>query len=88
MDQNFTPLHDLCIAAGGRMVSFAGWEMPVQFSGLMAEHKAVRSDIGMFDISHMEFCGLKVPIPKMLCKSLYRVIYIGSVLAKPAIRCC
>ena len=64
MDQNFTPLHDLCITAGGRMVSFAGWEMPVQFSGLMAEHKAVRSDSGMFDISHMGVLRIEGANPK------------------------
>ena len=36
-----TPLAELCRAAGGRMVPFAGWELPVQFEGLMAEHRAV-----------------------------------------------
>ena len=46
-----TPLYELCRAGGGRMVPFAGWEMPVQFSGLIQEHKAVRNSVGMFDIS-------------------------------------
>mgnify|MGYP006239763597 CR=1 FL=1 len=40
------------------MVPFAGWEMPVQFSGLIQEHKAVREQLGMFDISHMGCCLL------------------------------
>ncbi|MEB3176540.1 MAG: glycine cleavage system aminomethyltransferase GcvT [Synechococcus sp.] len=48
-----TPLAELCREAGGRMVPFAGWELPVQFEGLMAEHRAVRERCGMFDISHM-----------------------------------
>ena len=48
-----TPLYELCRTGGGRMVPFAGWEMPVQFSGLIQEHKAVRNSVGMFDISHM-----------------------------------
>ena len=48
-----TPLFELCREAGGRMVPFAGWEMAVQFEGLMAEHRAVRQRCGVFDISHM-----------------------------------
>jgi aminomethyltransferase len=48
-----TPLYDLAIQSQARMTPFAGWEMPVQFSGLKQEHEAVRQDVGMFDISHM-----------------------------------
>src|SRR6059058_1529229 len=48
-----TPLHDLHVALGARMVPFAGWEMPVQYAGVIPEHKAVRSDAGVFDVSHM-----------------------------------
>ncbi len=48
-----TPLYDLIVAAKARMVPFAGWEMPVQFTGLVQEHQAVRSGVGLFDISHM-----------------------------------
>ena len=59
-----TPLHDLCREGGGRMVPFAGWEMPVQFSGLIQEHKAVREGMGMFDISHMGVLRLEGPKPK------------------------
>ena len=53
MDLHRTPLHDLCVTNGGRMVPFAGWDMPVQFSGLINEHTAVRQKMGVFDISHM-----------------------------------
>ncbi|MGB1622096.1 MAG: glycine cleavage system aminomethyltransferase GcvT, partial [Synechococcus sp.] len=59
-----TPLHGLCRDGGGRMVPFAGWEMPVQFSGLMQEHKAVRNAVGMFDISHMGVLRLEGRNPK------------------------
>ena len=48
-----TPLYDLAKAQNARFTSFSGWEMPVQFSGLKLEHQAVRSEAGMFDISHM-----------------------------------
>src|SRR5689334_16237507 len=40
-------------AAGGRMVPFAGWDMPVEYSGIVAEHMAVRERAGLFDVSHM-----------------------------------
>jgi len=48
-----TPLYDLIVQQQARMTEFAGWEMPVQFSGLKPEHAAVRKAVGMFDISHM-----------------------------------
>jgi glycine cleavage system T protein (aminomethyltransferase) len=48
-----TPLHDRHVALGARMVPFAGWEMPVQYEGVIQEHRAVRADAGVFDVSHM-----------------------------------
>ncbi len=48
-----TPLYDSVIALAARMTAFSGWEMPVQFGGLTAEHEAIRNNVGMFDISHM-----------------------------------
>ncbi len=48
-----TPLFDLLVQAGGRMVDFHGWELPVQFAGILAEHQAVRTACGVFDVSHM-----------------------------------
>lgn len=48
-----TPLYDEHVRAGGRIVEFAGWEMPVQYTGILQEHKAVREACGVFDISHM-----------------------------------
>jgi aminomethyltransferase len=48
-----TPLYERHVAAGARMVPFAGWEMPVQYEGVIPEHRAVRTDWGVFDVSHM-----------------------------------
>jgi aminomethyltransferase len=48
-----TPLHDWHRAHGGRMVEFAGWSMPVQYTSIVQEHQAVRTAAGLFDISHM-----------------------------------
>jgi aminomethyltransferase len=48
-----TPLYDRHITLGGRMVPFAGWEMPVQYTGIVEETRAVRQRAGLFDVSHM-----------------------------------
>jgi len=48
-----TPLHERHVRAGARMVEFAGWEMPVQYEGILEEHEAVRTRAGLFDVSHM-----------------------------------
>jgi len=48
-----TPLHETHRKAGARLVEFAGWDMPVQYEGLLAEHEAVRTRVGLFDVSHM-----------------------------------
>lgn len=48
-----TPLSDLHERAGARMVPFAGWSMPLQYAGIVEEHRAVRARAGMFDVSHM-----------------------------------
>src|SRR5437870_1177395 len=48
-----TPLYDWHVAHGARMVDFAGWDMPVQYTGIVEEHQSVRTTAGFFDISHM-----------------------------------
>src|SRR5213595_3928432 len=48
-----TPVHDRHVALGARLVPFAGWEMPVQYEGVIPEVRAVRTDCGVFDVSHM-----------------------------------
>jgi len=48
-----TPLYDKHVSLGAKMVPFAGFDMPVQYSGVTEEHFAVREKAGMFDVSHM-----------------------------------
>ncbi len=48
-----TYLHDKHVALGARMVDFAGWHMPVQYTSIIEEHKTVRENVGLFDVSHM-----------------------------------
>jgi aminomethyltransferase len=48
-----TPLYDIHVKAGARMVPFGGWEMPVQYTSIVEEHRAVRAAVGLFDVSHM-----------------------------------
>jgi aminomethyltransferase len=48
-----TPLYDSHVAAGAKLVEFAGWEMPLEYEGVRAEHMAVRQSCGVFDVSHM-----------------------------------
>jgi aminomethyltransferase len=56
-----TPLYDRHVAAGARLVPFAGWEMPVQYTGIREEHVAVRTGVGVFDVSHMGEVETKGP---------------------------
>src|SRR5690606_5578426 len=48
-----TPLHQDHLDLKARMTGFGGWDMPLSYAGQLAEHHAVRSDVGMFDVSHM-----------------------------------
>jgi aminomethyltransferase len=65
-----TPLYDRHVAAGGRMVPFAGWELPVQYGGVIQEHRAVRTDAGVFDVSHMGELEVEGPRAAELLQSL------------------
>lgn len=53
-----TPLYDQHVAMGAKIVDFAGWEMPIQYTALIQEHHQVRKDAGMFDVSHMTVVDL------------------------------
>src|ERR671923_1675489 len=73
-----TPLHDRHVALGARMVPFAGWEMPVQYAGVIEEHRAVRTDAGVFDVSHMGELEVEGPrahelLQRLLSNDLDRV---------------
>jgi glycine cleavage system T protein (aminomethyltransferase) len=48
-----TPLYDLHVKSGARMVPFGGWDMPVQYTSILEEHRTVRNAVGLFDVSHM-----------------------------------
>jgi aminomethyltransferase len=65
-----TPLHDRHVALGARMVPFAGWEMPVQYEGVISEHRAVREDCGVFDVSHMGELEVEGPRARELLQAL------------------
>jgi len=65
-----TPLHDRHVGLGARLVPFAGWEMPVQYTGVIQEHRAVRSDAGVFDVSHMGEIEVEGPRAKELLQGL------------------
>jgi len=72
-----TPLHARHAALGARLVPFAGWEMPVQYEGVIAEHRAVRTDCGVFDVSHMGELQVEGPrahelLQGLLSNDLYR----------------
>ena len=65
-----TPLYERHRAAGARLVPFAGWEMPVQYEGVIPEHRAVRTDCGVFDVSHMGELEVEGPRAHELLQSL------------------
>jgi glycine cleavage system T protein (aminomethyltransferase) len=65
-----TPLHDRHVALGARLVAFAGWEMPVEYAGVISEHRAVRADCGVFDVSHMGELEVEGPRARDLLQSL------------------
>ncbi|MGH8402160.1 MAG: glycine cleavage system aminomethyltransferase GcvT, partial [Gammaproteobacteria bacterium] len=56
---NRTPLYDMHVASGARIVDFGGWDMPVNYGSQIEEHHAVRRDAGMFDVSHMTVVDLE-----------------------------
>jgi aminomethyltransferase len=84
-----TPLYDRHMAAGARMVEFGGWEMPVQYSGIVDEHNAVRNAAGLFDISHMGEIEVKGPDALAFLQHVatYDVAQIGEGLANYALLC-
>jgi aminomethyltransferase len=66
-----TPLYDWHVAHGARMVDFAGWDMPVQYTSIIEEHNAVRTAVGVFDISHMGRLSFGGPDALALLQSVY-----------------
>jgi len=73
-----TSLYERHVAAGAKLVPFAGWEMPVQYEGIRQEHLAVRRDVGVFDISHMGEVATRGPqalefLQRMLSNDVRRI---------------
>jgi aminomethyltransferase len=73
-----TPLHSVHQRLGARLVPFAGWEMPVQYTGIVAEHRAVRTAAGLFDVSHMGELDLRGPgaaaaVARLTCADVDRI---------------
>jgi len=64
-------LHDLHVAAGARMVDFAGWHMPVQYGSIIEEHMCVRTAMGLFDVSHMGEVEISGPHAEACCARLF-----------------
>ena len=82
-----TPLHDRHVALGARMVPFAGWEMPVQYEGVIQEHRAVRTDAGVFDVSHMGEFEVEGPRRSSCCRACSRTTSTGSSPGRRSTRC-
>jgi glycine cleavage system T protein (aminomethyltransferase) len=73
-----SPLHDRHLAAGAKLIGFAGWKMPVQYTGIRVEHVAVRRHAGVFDVSHMGQIETRGPqaaefLQRLLSNDLRRV---------------
>tara|TARA_B100000902_G_scaffold48184_1_gene55265 strand:- start:147 stop:1259 length:1113 start_codon:yes stop_codon:yes gene_type:complete len=71
MDLLKSPLHSKYIQSNAKLTNFAGWEMPISFSGLIQEHEAVRNSAGFFDISHMGVISIKGINPKEHIQQLF-----------------
>ena len=54
-----TPLYEVHQALKGQIIDFAGWQMPIQYEGIIKEHLAVRENVGLFDVSHMGELSVK-----------------------------
>ena len=67
---NRTPLYHVHKQLGGRLIEFGGWEMPVQYSNIIDEHLAVRSNVGIFDVSHMGELEIRGPESLSLIQNL------------------
>ena len=82
-----TPLHAVHVAAGARMVPFGGWDMPVQYAGIIEEHRAVRTRAGLFDVSHMGEFDIRgpgaIPFVQRLVTNDVAKLAVGQALYTP-----
>lgn len=75
---NRSPLHELNVELGGRLVDFGGWDMPVQYESVLAEHRTVRDSAGFFDVSHLgrfslRGAGARDSLNRLLCNRIDRI---------------
>ena len=83
-----TALYESHVEAGGKMVDFAGWELPIHYGSQLAEHEAVRSDAGMFDVSHMlvseiQGADAKKWLQTLLANDAAKLGFVGKALYSP-----
>ena len=82
-DLQKTPLYDEHVALGAKMLPFAGYEMPIQYAGIIEEHTATREKVGIFDVSHMATfrisgAGAKAFLQRMLSNDLDKIDEVGA----------
>ncbi|MAE20981.1 MAG: glycine cleavage system protein T [Pseudomonas sp.] len=80
-----TPLYDNHLEAGGKIVDFGGWDMPIHYGSQIQEHKAVREAAGMFDVSHMTIVDVRGPdatayLQKLLANDVSKLKEVGKAL--------
>ena len=80
-----TPLYDAHVAAGAKMVDFAGWDMPIHYGSQLEEHHIVRRDAGMFDVSHMRAvdvagCNAEAWLRKLVANDVAKLTLPGKAL--------
>ena len=79
MDLLKSPLYSKHVESNAKLVYFAGWEMPISFSGLIKEHESVRYSAGLFDISHMGVISIRESIQRIIFKNFFLLIYTPFV---------
>ncbi|MCG8415778.1 MAG: glycine cleavage system protein T, partial [Pseudomonadales bacterium] len=80
-----TPLYQKHIDAGGKMIDFAGWDMPIHYGSQLEEHTQVRTDAGVFDVSHMTIVDVEGPaaesyLRKLLANDVAKLDVVGRAL--------
>lgn len=80
-----TPLYDLHLALGAKMVDFGGWDMPLHYGSQVEEHHQVRRDCGVFDVSHMTVIDVTGPRPRNGSSACWPMM--SNVCMAVAVRC-
>ncbi|MGM8887963.1 glycine cleavage system aminomethyltransferase GcvT, partial [Psychrobacter sp. 1U2] len=83
-----TPLYQSHVDSDGKMVDFSGWELPIHYGSQIEEHEAVRTDAGMFDVSHMVVTDIKGQdaktwLQKLLANDVNKLKTVGKALYSP-----